>query len=346
MLNCKPFLFLLLLSLLFISCDSVNKSSQIITVNGSIPSSEMGTTLIHEHVLVDWIGADSTGYHRWDRSEVVEQVLPFFEEAKEKGVNTILECTPAYLGRDPFILEELSKQSGVQILTNTGFYGAVDNTYMPEFAWQESAAEIANRWIGEFENGIDGSEIRPGFIKISVGEERMLSDLHQKIVQAAITTHLETGLTIVAHTIGDIPALEQIELLENGGVSPGAWVWTHAQTGTLDGNMQAAGAGAWISLDGVNHDPADEPGEEGSIEWYANRISELKEAGFLDRVLISHDAGFYEAGTPNGGDFRGYTDIFDYLISALKANNFSEEEIRQLMVTNPQKAYGIQVRGL
>ena len=336
----KSILVSLFAGFLFISCNSVQNDLKIITVSGPVSTSEMDTTLIHEHVLVDWIGADSTGYHRWDRDEVVERVLPYFMEVKEKGVSTFFDLTPAYLGRDPFILAELSEQSSLNVVTNTGFYGAVDNTYMPQLAYESSADEIAAIWIDEFENGIGNSDIKPGFIKMSVGSEQPLSELHQKIVDAAIQTHLVTGMTIVSHTIGDIPALEQIERLENNGVSPTAWVWTHAQSGTLNGNMQAAEARAWISLDNVNADA----GENGNIQWYVDRISELKNAGYLDQVLISHDAGFYEAGTENGGDFRGYTDIFDYLIPALKESGFSDEEVEQLLIHNPQNAYGIQVR--
>jgi phosphotriesterase-related protein len=336
-------LLLFLITVLFISvsCTSTpNEELPIMTVNGPIGTSEMDTTLVHEHVLVDWIGADSTGYHRWDREQVVERVLPYFLEAKEKGVNTIFELTPAYLGRDPFILSELSEQSGLNVITNTGFYGAVDNTYMPQLAYERSAEEIAKIWIDEFENGIEGSDIRPGFMKISVAVEEPLSELHQKIVDAAITTHLATGLTITSHTIGDVPALEQIDRLKSHGVSPNAWVWTHAQSGTLEGNLKAAGEGAWISLDNVN----DEGNGTGNIGWIADRIAQLNEAGFLNQVLISHDAGFFEAGSNGNGDFRGYTDIFDYLIPELKDRGFSNEEIDQLIVQNPQEAYGIRVR--
>lgn len=310
------------------------------TVNGPIQTSDMDITLVHEHVMVDWIGADSTGYHRWNREDVVERVLPYLLDAKEKGLNTFFDLSPAYLGRDPFILAELSDQSGLNILTNTGFYGAVENTFMPQIAYESSSDEIAEIWIDEFENGINGSDIRPGFMKISVASEQPLSELHQKIVDAAIKTHLETGLTITSHTAGDVPALEQIERLKNNGISPTAWVWTHAPTGTLEGNLEAADEGAWISLDNVN----DEGDGNGNISMIANRIGELKEAGFLDQILISHDAGYYEAGAENGGDFRSYTDIFDSLIPELKERNFSDEEINQLLVRNPQEAYGIRVR--
>lgn len=336
----KFFLLIIFMGILYFSCTSTQNDLEILTVSGPVPVSEMDTTLIHEHVMVDWIGADSTGYHRWNRDKVVERVLPYFREIKEKGVNTFFDLTPAYLGRDPFILAELSEETGINVVTNTGFYGAVNNTYMPQIAYESSSEEIAEIWIDEFKNGIDDSGIRPGFMKISVAEKNSLSELHKNIVDAASLTHLETGMTIVSHTIGDIPALEQIERLINNGVSPTAWVWTHAQSGTLDGNMQAAAAGAWISLDNVNANA----GENGNIDWYVDRLLEFKKANFLDQVLISHDAGFYEAGSENGGNFRGYTDIFDHLIPALKESGFSDEDIEQLLIENPGNAYGIRVR--
>lgn len=319
---------------------------RVMTVDGYMDASDMGTTLVHEHVLVDWIGPDNTGYHRWDRAAVIERVLPFIMEAKELGVNTIIECTGRYLGHDPYVAAELSRQSGVRFLTNTGYYGAADNQFIPERAHRESAREIADRWIDEFENGFDGSGIRPGIMKISVAQEQPLSELHRKIVEAAVLTHLGTGMTIVSHSVGDVPAYEQINMLKHEGVSPSAWVWAHAQSGSLEANIQAANEGAWISLDGIRNDPSHEPGENGSIGWYSERIVQLREAGFLNKILLSHDAGWYTVGEPDGGDFRGYTDIFDHLIPELKKNNILEEEIHRLMVLNPRQAYGIRIRQL
>jgi len=92
----------------------------IMTVIGPIRPSDMGVTLPYEHILVDWIGADSTGYHCWNREKVTEAVLPYLFQARELGIRTLLDCTPAYLGRDPMLLKALSEHSGIHILTNTG----------------------------------------------------------------------------------------------------------------------------------------------------------------------------------------------------------------------------------
>ena len=116
--------------IILLSCTTSLKEGELITVTGRIPVEEMGVSLIHEHILVDFIGADSTGYHRWKRTDVVGRALPFLLEAKEKGVKTFIDCTPAYLGRDPLLLKEMSEKTGIHILTNTGYYGAVKNKYL------------------------------------------------------------------------------------------------------------------------------------------------------------------------------------------------------------------------
>ncbi len=338
----NKFLIFLLVLFLITSCSPKIKEESL-TVTGRIPVNKMGITLIHEHILVDFIGADSTGYHRWDKSKVIERVLPFLMDAKQKGVQTIFECTPAYLGRDPLLLKELSEKSGINILTNTGYYGARDNKYIPRHAFSQTPEEIAKVWIDEFKNGIEGSGVFPGFIKISVDRSDPLSPMHAKIVKAAAITHKATGLTIVSHTGPDGPAFAQLAILETEGVSPEAFVWTHAQDGTFEGYIKAAKQGAWISLDNLNRNNIGKPGE---IDWYVDLLTRLKREKLLHKILISHDAGWYDPGKVNGGNFRAFTELFDYLIPALKKNGFSQKDIDLLLIKNPQKAYSLDIRKL
>jgi phosphotriesterase-related protein len=312
----------------------------ILTVNGPVPVSELGITLSHEHVLVDFIGADSTGYQRWDRQKVIEKVVPYLNEIQEYNVSTLIECTPVYVGRDPWILKELSRQTGMNLLTNTGYYGASDNLYLPEHFYSKSAGEIAEIWVQEFEQGIEGSGVRPGFIKIAVGESDTLSMEHVKIITAAALAHKQTGLVIASHTGPDGPAFAQLRVLKSQGVDPSSFIWVHAQRGTLEGNIRAAEMGSWISLDNVN--TSRQAGSMYDIQWYAKRIMELKNAGYLDHVLISHDAGWYNPDEENGGPFRGYTGIFTGLLPALKTGGFTSEDIDQLLKVNPANAFKLR----
>ena len=322
-----------------LSCSQ--ESEQIImTVLGPIPAAEMGTTLSHEHVLVDFIGADSTGYHRWDKRKVVKSVLPYLTEIQEYQVSTLMECTPAFLGRDPWILKTLSKETGMYLVTNTGFYGAHGNRFIPAKFLKLSAEELSHLWVDEFENGIEGSGVQPGFIKIGVEGDEKLSIEHVKIITAAALTHQKTGLVIASHTGPEAPAFEQISILQAHGVDPSSFIWVHAQRGSLEGNIRAAKLGAWISLDNVSLNR--QQGSEYDVAWYADRIQDLKKAGFLDRVLISHDAGWYKPDEENGGSFRGFTGIFTSLIPALKKLDFSQEDINLLLELNPRKAFSIR----
>ncbi len=47
------------------------------TVCGPIAPQALGRTLIHEHIMVDFIGADRTGPHRWDPDEVVQTMRSY-----------------------------------------------------------------------------------------------------------------------------------------------------------------------------------------------------------------------------------------------------------------------------
>jgi phosphotriesterase-related protein len=334
-------ILILLGSFLVAGCTQSLEQETLITVNGKIPVEEMGISLVHEHLIVDWIGADSTGDHRWDRSKVIERGLPFLMEAREKGVNTFFDCVPAYLGRDPLLFKELSQLTGIHIVTNTGYYGSGDDKYVPKHAHADTAEDIARVWIDEFTYGINGTDVFPGFIKIAVDRRDTLSSLHEKIVKAAAIAHKATGLTIVSHTGPDGPAFAQLDVLKKEGVSPEAFVWTHAQNGTYEGYIKAAKKGAWISIDNVSDNLSDAPG---GIGWYVEVLTKLKAENLLHKILISHDAGWYNVGQENGGYFRGYTDIFEYLIPALKENGFSQEDIDLLLVKNPQRAYAVKIR--
>jgi phosphotriesterase-related protein len=97
-------------------------------------------------------------------------------------------------------------------------------------------------------------------------------------------------------------------------------------------------------LDNVRNTLINNPDKPNRIDWYIETLNTLKEKGVLGNVLISHDSGWYNVGQENGGNYRGYTHIFEYLIPALKENGFTQDDVDQLLVKNPQKAYGVKVR--
>lgn len=327
--------FLLLFFWLFSSCGPSETISipKIVTVEGEIEPDALGITLIHEHVLVDFIGADSTGFHRWDKNQVVSFLIPYIEDAKKRGVSTMVECTPSFLGKDPELLKMLSKKTGMQFLTNVGFYGAVSGKYLPQFAKEATAEELADMWVKEAFEGIGDTGIKPGFIKISVNEGDVLSEMDQKLVTAAALTHLKTGLLIVSHTGTWKTARAQVQLLKSMKVDPQNFVWVHAQNEQDFENYRlAVKEGVWVSLDGIVWDVK---GHLERLEFFRNQLG-------LDRVLISHDAGWYSPGKSDQGDFKGFTSLFDELLPLLEEKGFLKEDVDVLLIENPKKAFAIK----
>ncbi|GBD36467.1 Phosphotriesterase homology protein [bacterium HR36] len=312
------------------------RPAQILTVRGPIAASEAGVALVHEHVLVDFVGADRVSPKRYDAEEVFRTVLPYLQQVRKLGCRTFFDCTPAYLGRAPALLQRLAQASGLYIITNTGYYGAVKGKYLPPHAHAESAEQLAKRWLREWREGIEETNIRPGFIKIGV-DAGPLTPVNRKLVEAAGYTHLASGLTIAAHTGDGLAAWEEIQLLSKLGVHPSALIWVHAQNEKDESwHLRAADAGAWIEFDGVRPE---------TVERHVQLVMRMRERGHLERVLLSHDAGWYEVGRPGGGKFRPYDTIFTALIPALRKAGLTQNEIDQLLTRNPAEAMQIRIRG-
>jgi phosphotriesterase-related protein len=172
--------------------------------------------------------------------------------------------------------------------------------------------------------------------------------LHEKLVRAAARVHRESGLTICIHTGDGEAALDELRILAEEKVAPGAWVWVHAQNDAGPIQIEAAKRGGWVSLDGYNLSTR-------NPERYRNLLVALKEAGCLNRVLVSHDDGWAVEGEEakstglklfGNGNPEPYASIFARLLPDLREAGFSQDEIRQLTQTNPANAFAIAVRTL
>jgi phosphotriesterase-related protein len=289
----------------------------------------LGVTMIHEHVMVDFIGADAATRDRYEPGEVFRVVLPHLQKIRELGCHTLGECTPAFLGRDPELLRQLSRASNVQILTNTGYYGAVEGKYVPSHARSETAEELAARWVAESKGWIPGTGIRPAFIKTGVNKGP-LNPIDAKLVRAAALTHLQTGLSIACHTGDGRAASEEIEILASVGVSPRALIWVHAQNEADPAvHERLARAGAWLEFECSN---------ERSLPERVRQVKTLADRGLIGKILISLDAGWYRVGEPGGGTFRSYDFFFTRFLPALRQAGLGEDDLQKLTVKNPASA--------
>lgn len=326
-------LFLLINLLILLStCQNDKTLKQIHTVQGAIDMSELGISLTHEHTMSNY-GKEIGEASNYDSVKLFNQVIPYLKKLKSRGVNSIFDCTTDYFGRRVDLLKKISDATEIHIITNTGFYGAANDRYIPEFAYKASAKSISEIWINEFKNGINGTKIKPGFIKLAFDDGRSPSNIDKKLFEAGILTHLTTGLTLAVHTGKNMEAVKlQMELLNEYNIHPSAWVWTHAnKVENTESLIDLATKGAWISLDGVNQSNTSE---------YIKRIKLFKQKNLLHKILLSHDGN----GFPSGGEIRKFEAIFENLIPELLKNGITDDEINQIMVRNPREAFYIRIR--
>jgi len=304
----------------------------VMTVRGPVDPAALGPTLPHEHVLVDFIGAAQIHAGRWDREEVLRVVAPQLQDLYERGGRTLVECTPAFLGRDPELLRRLAERSGLHLLTNTGYYGAASDKFLPAHAFTESPDQLADRWVREWKEGIDGTGIRPGFIKIGV-DPGPLSEVDENLVRAAARTHRRTGLVIASHTGAAVAARAQLRVLREEGVAPEGWIWVHAQHAGDEQALREAGeAGAWLAFDGLAPD---------TLDHHLALVGCMAQAGLLHRVLVSHDAGWYRPGEPGGGVFRPFDQLWPHFARSLEAAGLGDR-VGLLTRDNPARAFAVR----
>ena len=328
--------YLAFLLFLLPGCSDKPEGNLIQDVKEAAPALPNEVWLSHEHIFVDFIGADSTQPETWNHDLIIEEMMPYLKELEAYDVKYFVDATPSYLGKDPILLEKIADKTGLKVITNTGFYGAVKNKFIPSEMFSASAEEMSRLWIDEFENGIGGTSVKPGFIKISVDNRDPLDSIDQKLVEAAALTHISTGLTIVSHTGAAKGLWPQLEILTKYGVSPEAFIWIHAQNEKdNEAYLKAAKMGCWISLDGI--------GRDGQLEKHVDKLLFAKQNGILNKILISHDSGWFDP-QKEVQKVRPFTNIFTKLIPVLKAKGFTDSEINLLISTNPSKAFSISVK--
>jgi phosphotriesterase-related protein len=296
------------------------------SVSGPVEFPLPGVFLPHEHIM-SVFGRERSRRVTYDEERLVTAVVPYLRGLESLGCAAIADCTSPWIGRRADLLRRISHESGIAILTNTGYYGAAGGRYLPEGIEMLGVDEIADAWVMEWEEGIDGTGIRPGFIKTGV-DGNGLSRIDRTLLTAAARTHLRTGLLIQTHTGDNPPAAREIlAILDAEGVHPGAWVWVHAHLVRDQQQLvRAAREGAWISLDGIH--------PERDAATLAT-LTLMKAEKLLDRVLLSHDGNAFTA----DGSRRPFEHLLTGFRAKFLAEGFTEAEFSLLTETSPRRAF-------
>ncbi|MGH2417738.1 MAG: phosphotriesterase-related protein, partial [Candidatus Limnocylindria bacterium] len=133
---------------------------RVMTVSGPIPPDKLGFTLPHEHTgdrLWHLSGRDDYFGLTYDEDVIGEELRDF----RRRGGGTVVDLTLPGIGRRPDRLRRLASRTGVAIVMGCGWYR--EPYYPPDARIDERTVDqLADELVAEFEDGVDGTGVRPG----------------------------------------------------------------------------------------------------------------------------------------------------------------------------------------
>jgi phosphotriesterase-related protein len=305
-------------------------------VLGPIDTSDLGFTLMHEHIMIaNW--SMRQAFADWvDVNQVVEDAVRELVAARELGVRTIVDLTPINIGRDIHVIREVAERSQMQVIAATGLY-------YTEEPWLENwPADALVEWlIRDLTDGIQGTDAKAGIVKCATNHAGVTAT-NRKLLEVAARLHRASGVPISTHTaVENRSGLAQQDVFEEEGVDLSRVVIGHCgDSEDLEYLEAILDRGSFIGMDRFGLDMIL------PTEQRVAAISELCRRGRADKLVLSHDAcchiDFYPVGraqlaaaVPNW-NFRH---IPRDVVPALRKVGVLEEQIRAMTVDNPQRIF-------
>ena len=300
------------------------------TVNGPIQPNELGVTLMHEH-LVSTLKRDKQ-----------LNLDPIIQYKKHNG-KTIVDVTPAgcHLQRAVDDLRDISVRTGIHIIASTGFY---KEPYLPQQISQMSEEEIADIYVQEIEEGIEGTGIKAGVIGEVGSSYNQITDLEARILRAAGLAQRRTGIAVITHTTHGTMGLAQLQLLEQAGAELNRVVIGHCDLNPdLDYHLEVARRGAYLGYDTIGKERwlSAVPGEELAHRSDKERIYlilKVLDAGLSERIILSSDILWQEINLNKKtlGRYM-YTYVIFKFLGSLKDVGVDDKTLQLILEINPRR---------
>jgi len=317
------------------------------SVLGGCKPSELGMTLIHEHLAAGMPGweFDTGGV---DRRLRLNGLVAKLQEIRTLGVQSFVDPCPMELGRDPEFAAEVAEKSGLRIIVATGVYN--EALGFPAHFRMMSVDDITEIYVRELTEGIGRTGIKAGIIKTATGgvpgwtpADQAITANEEKALRAAARAHKATGAPILCHNSELTPFGRQIlDVFASEGVSFDRVLIGHAcGVGDMRYYFDILDRGAWLGFDRFGIEAI------ASDKMRLASLFGLLAVGYR-RIMLSHDAVYcwlgrmtkevreMMAASPNWN----YAHILRDILPKMRAGGVAEETIRTLMVDNPRAYFG------
>lgn len=317
------------------------------TVLGPIHPDSLGTTLVHEHLVIGFPGWDLDPLAgTTDRKHIVETCLKALKPAKDLGLRSLIDATPPDLSREVEIMREVSERAEINVICATGRYDEEKGTWTYlKFKNQGDMGaireELYEGFMREVTSGIGPLHIKPGVVKVATGLGH-ISPCEEALLMAAARVSKETGIPIVTHTEDGTMGPEQAELLIGEGADPNRIMIGHmCGNQSLDYHRSVLRRGVNIAFDrfGVDIFVSD-------AARLATLVALLRE-GHAENIMLSHDhvSATFGRGVvwpthllPQTVNWS-FSHIFKAIIPALKQEGIEDETIRTMIHDNPRRLF-------
>jgi phosphotriesterase-related protein len=303
------------------------------SVTGPIDLDDLGTTLIHEHLKVRSEPSGEQYPHLYDEDDAFRRSTEQARAVMEQGVKTVVDPSCMYLGRDIDFMRRVAEETGLQVIAATGIY-----TYseLPQVFKNRDEDFMAEAFVHDIEQGIQGTEIKAAFLKCAVDEPGVTDDVG-KIVRACARASKRTGRPIMAHSH---PAtrrgLELMDIFDQEGVDPKLVQIAHTgDTDDLDYIEELLARGPYIGMDRYGLDLILETDKRNRT------VLSLLERGYAERMSLATDACWefdwypwdeLAEAAPNWKP----TFIYEQVVPALREGGMSDEQLQAMMVEVPR----------
>jgi phosphotriesterase-related protein len=308
--------------------------SKVNTVLGTIDSSALGYTRMHEHLLWRWPGIELDPLIEFDEEDAVKKVTDGLLAMKKRGISTLVDATPINLSRHAEFMVRVAEATGMNIIAATGFS---DRPYLPFYVAQTSVDRLAAIMEHEITKGIRGTNAKAGIIKVGTAGSA-IAESERKILQAAARVSRSTGVPIITHTERGTLGIEQINTLEEEGADLSRVVIGHTcSSNNIAYYLSIIERGAYAGFDRIGWTEF-QPDEVRLVA-----IAGLIGAGYTDRIVLSQDVLAFllvAPGLPVPQEERALTYLEDEFIPRLLKGGIAPKSIEQILIDNPRRIFG------
>jgi phosphotriesterase-related protein len=314
--------------------------SDVQTVQGPVDADELGLVLVHEHLRFRDEAVAAQWPDRYDAQAELDAALESVNAAKAKGVQTIVDPTAMFGGRDVRFMKRVADQTGVRVIACTGIYSY---DYLPHYFENRDADVMAEHFVSDLQVGVQGTEIRAAFLKCAAdapGVTERVEKIHRAVARASV----QTGAPIMAHSM---PAAatgpRQVEIFEEEGVDLARVQIAHCgDTEDVGYIERLIEKGVYVGLDRY--------GLEMYLPTKARNATaaELLRRGHAERLMISQDycatidwfppeaaADFVSRGAIRNWSM---TLVFDEVVPTLREQGVMDDEaFRTILMENPKR---------